>query len=111
MIENGIDENSCFLLIDQEKAFDRVETKWLFNVLEGFGFGQNFMKSIRILYKYAQRAIITNGVISRNLPVGRGIRQGDSLSPLLYIIKAEPMAQAIRDSMEGIQTKSMEDRI
>ena len=42
VIENGIDENSCFLLIDQEKAFDRVETKWLFNVLEGFGFGQNF---------------------------------------------------------------------
>ena len=110
VIENGIDENSCFLLIDQEKAFDRVETKWLFNVLEGFGFGQNFIKWIRILYKYAQSAIITNGVISRYFSVERGIRQGDSLSALLYIIQAKPMAQAIRDSdsMEGIHTKSME---
>ena len=70
----------------------------------------NFIKWIRILHKYAQSAIITNGVISRYFPVERGIRQGDSLSALLYIIQAEPMAQAIRDSdsMEGIHTKSME---
>ena len=53
---------------------------------------------------------MTNGVISKYFPVERGIRQGDSLSALLYIIKAEPMAQAIRDShnMEGIWTKTME---
>ena len=53
---------------------------------------------------------MTNGVISKYFPVERGIRQGDSLSALLYIIQAEPMAQTIRDShnMEGIWTKTME---
>ena len=49
------------------------------------------------------------GIISKYFPVARGIRQADSLSAL-YIIQAEPMAQAIRDShnMEGIWTKTME---
>ena len=52
---------------------------------------------------------MTNGVISKYFPVERGIRQGDSLSAL-YIIQAEPTAQAIRDShnMKGIWTKTME---
>ena len=50
VMENGINENSCFLLIDQDKSFERVETKWLFKVLECFGFGHNFIKWIRMLY-------------------------------------------------------------
>ena len=101
---------AVFLLIDREESFDRVETKWLFKVLEGFGLGHNFIKWIRMLYKHAHSAIMTNGVISKYFPVERGIRQGDSLSALLYIFQAEPTAQAIRDShnMEGIWTKTME---
>ena len=83
VIENGINENSFFILIDQEKAFDRVETKWLFKVFEGFGLGHNFIKWIKILYKHAHSAIMTNRVISKYFSVERGIRQGDSLSALL----------------------------
>ena len=72
VIENGVDEDSCILLLDQEKAFDRVDKNWMFSVLKQFGFGENFLKWLRILYKNASSAILTNGYISEFFRVGRG---------------------------------------
>ena len=113
LIENEVDENSCVLLLDQEKAFDRVEFTWLFETLEAFGFGKKFQKWIKILYKDANSAILTNGRISRFFPVKRGVRQGDSLSALLFIIQAEPLAETVRDSpnIEGITSLSYDNKI
>ena len=113
LIENEADENSCMLLLDQEKAFDRVEFTWLFKTLEAFGFGKKIIKWIKILYKDANSAILTNGRISRFFPVKRGVRQGDSLSALLFIIQAEPLAETVRDSpnIEGITSLSYDNKI
>ena len=114
LIENEADENSCMLLLDQERAFDRVEFTWLFKILEAFGFEKNFIKWITILYKDANSATLTNGRISRFFPVKRGVRQGDSLSALLFIIQAEPLAETVRDSpnnIEGITSLSYDNKI
>ena len=101
---NEKDDDSLILLLDQEKAFDRVEWSWLLHVLSSFGFGPNFIKWISIMYKNPKSAILTNGFLSEYFELFRGIRQGDALSALLYIIQAEPMAVAIRNdsSIEGI---------
>ena len=49
-------------------------------------------------------AIMTNGVVSESFDISRGIRQGDAMLALLYIIQAEPLAEAIRqnNSIKGI---------
>ena len=62
------------------------------------------------MYSNMKSAISTNGYVSHYFPVSRGIRQGDSLSALLYVIQAEPMSQYIRKSatISGI---SIEDNI
>ena len=102
---NGLD--SIILLQDQEKAFDRVEWEWLFATLKYFGFGETFIGWLMTLYKNSQSSIITNGHQSAYFDITRGIRQGDSLSALLYIIQLEPLAQKIRKStsFDGIKIK------
>ena len=101
LIEDMMDscENEeVILLLDQQKAFDRVEHDWLFLVLDKFGFGDRFKKWLKILYRNMQSAILTNGVLGKYFKVERGIRQGDSLSALLYIIQSEPFNAMIRKS-------------
>ena len=103
-IENQDDDNPVILMLDQEKAFDRVEWDWLFETLEGYNFGETFITWLKTLYKDSKSCILTNGVQSEYFEISRGIRQGDSLSALLYIIQFEPLAQKLRtsNSIEGI---------
>lgn len=101
------DSNSptAAISLDAEKAFDRVEWKYLHRVLNTYGFGQGFMKWIRILYKNPVAAVQTNGMISSYFSLERGTRQGSSLSPALFNLALEPMAQAIRRNprLSGVQ--------
>ena len=91
-------ENSdaVILMLDMEKAFDRVEWGWLFKVLAHFNFGERFISWLMTIYQHAQCSILTNGIQSEYFPISRGIRQGDALSALLFVVQAEPFAQLIR---------------
>ena len=94
-IDKG-DLPSSILQLDQEKAFDRVEWEWLFKTLESFNFGNRFINYLKTLYKNSKSSILTNGYQSRYFNITRGIRQGDSLSALLFIIQFEPLMRKIR---------------
>ena len=109
VLEN-MDDDNLILLIDQEKAFDRVEWEWMFYVLNKFNFGEYFINWIQILYKNMKSSILTNGYTSPYFPITRGIRQGDSLSALLYIIQSEPLSESIRcnNSVKGIEINDEE---
>ena len=91
-------------MLDQEKAFDRVEWNWLFATLETYNFGSTFIGWLKTLYKDAKSSILTNGVQTEYFEISRGIRQGDTLSALLYIIQFELLADKLRTSslIEGI---------
>ena len=104
---DNLEEEAVIFLQDQEKAFDRVEWDWLFSSLKHFNFGDTFISWLQTLYKNSLSSIITNGQQSSYFKVTRGIRQGDSLSALLYIIQLEPLAEKIRQSneVEGVKLK------
>lgn len=82
--------------LDSMKAFDRVEFGYLIHTLETFGFGEGFIKWVRVLYSAPRAAVLTNGIMSPFFQLGRGTRQGDPLSPLLFTLFVEPLAIAIR---------------
>ena len=109
VIEN-CDDDQIVLLIDQQKAFDRVEFDWLFDVLRKFDFGEHFILWLEIMYKNMQSCISTNGYISRTFSINRGIRQGDSLSALLYILQSEPLSAYLRNTnrISGININGYE---
>lgn len=95
--------------LDAQKAFDRVEMPFLFHVLEKFGLGVNFINWVRLLYNNPLSSVLTNGLRSSNFAIQRGTRQGCPLSPLLFALVIEPLAEAVRRN-EGIHGLSIGDR-
>ena len=86
------------LFIDFEKAFDTIEWPFIQNVLKHFNFGQVIRKWVSILYSDVESAVINGGYMTNYFKVSRGVRQGCPLSPLLFVLGVEILAQTIRQS-------------
>ena len=93
-------ETGILVSLDQEKAFDRVNRTFLQNILVYFGFGPSFCHWINTFYKGANMRVIVNERLTEPIPLSRGVRQGDSLSPMLYILCVECLACKIRSCPE-----------
>jgi len=98
MILEGIKDDQCAALIslDQSKAFDRVDHRFLEAVLETAGFQPEFRKWIGIMYQSPTAVVQVNGKRSGVFPIERSVRQGCPLSPLLYVLALEPLLRRLR---------------
>lgn len=91
------EEESMLPSMDAMKAFNRVSCQYLIQTLKRFQFDPNFIKWIETLYLNQQSAVKVNTFLSDRFTLERGCRQGRSLSPLIFDITTEPLAQLIRD--------------
>lgn len=97
---SGENKNDYVISLDFEKAFDRVEHGFLFSILEQFGFGENFIKWLQILYKDALTKVKCNGFLTDAFILTRSIRQGCPLSAQLYTLVAEPLGLIVKNCKE-----------
>ena len=88
-LANSENIQTAFIFIDQEKAFDRVDHGMLFKTMKAFGIGQGFIRWVHQIYSNATTKIQINGHLSEKIPLNRGVRQGDPLSFLLYVLVIE----------------------
>ncbi len=88
--------------IDQEKAFDRVEHTYLWNTLTAFGFNNDFVSMLKVLYNEVESVLKINGDLCAPFKVFRGIRQGCALSGMLYTLAIEPLLIRIREKLCGL---------
>ena len=86
------------LMIDFEKAFDSVSWEFIEKALLFFNFPNSIISWFKILYKKANTCVSFNGQYSSWFEIRRGCRQGDPISPYLYLICAEILSLMIRNN-------------
>lgn len=103
---NDRNEEAVLLSLDQEKAFDRVSHYYLINVLKAAGLGEDFVNWIKTIYNDIYCSLIVNHFVTEPISVQRSVRQGCSLSPLLYVLCMEPIFNKIRTDREVVGVKA-----
>ena len=104
--------NGAIVALDQEKAYDKINHQYLWAVLRKLNFPENFIRTVQHLYKNAESCVFVNGFRSDSFEVTRGVRQGDPMSCLLFILAIEPLACALRTSdLTGINIPKDTERL
>ncbi|KAG1137591.1 hypothetical protein G6F37_011260 [Rhizopus arrhizus] len=88
------------LLLDQEKAYDRVHPEHLSNVMIRLGFPSQLVDSIISLFFTTRIQVNLNGFLTHPLTQQRGLRQRDSLSPVLFNIAFDPFLRSLANDDE-----------
>ena len=90
--------DGMLVLVDFQKAFDFLSWDYMEYVLNKFCIPEYIIAWVKIIYNDRNTAcVLNNGWKSDFFKVQRGVKQGDPLSPLLYIICGEMLANAIKN--------------
>jgi hypothetical protein len=84
--------------IDFEQAFDKVEFNAIIAMCKVLGIGPRFLSWITNILHSASTSVLLNGVPGKKIFSKRGVRQGDPLSPLLFVATAELLQYIINQA-------------
>jgi hypothetical protein len=80
-----------FLKLDIAKAFDSVNWGFLLQVMAKMGFGQRWRDLVALILASSSSRILLNSRLGQPFRHKRELRQGDPMSPMLFILAMEPL--------------------
>lgn len=104
-------EKGVILKLDYEKAYDRVSWEFLFQVLESRGFGSTWIGWIKKIVQGGCVSVLLIGEESNSFKVGKGLRQGDPLSPLPFNLVGEVLNKMLKKAAENGLVRGVLDNV
>ena len=89
-------KNLAMAWIDYKKAYDLVPHSWIIECLDMFGIADNIKQLLIDSMKKWKTELTSSGEVLGEVEIKRGIFQGDSLSPLLFVISLIPLTLILR---------------
>lgn len=91
----------CALKLDMMKAYDRVEWEYLEAIMAKLGFAQQWISVVMGMVRSVSFSVLFNGNKLESFKPTRGIRQGDHISPYLFLLAAEGLSCLLKDNDES----------
>ena len=109
LIEEAGKENKQLycMFLDIEKAYDTVNRQIMWELVERLGFDEHIRKILKSMYRNTIAKYHLNEVVIDEVRSEIGLRQGCTLSPLLFMIVMEELTQRIKNT--GVEIKIGEE--
>ena len=103
IVDSTLRRKKCELVceLDIEKTYDNLNWEFLYQVIDRMGFGNWWMSWIKWCISTASFLVLINGSPTGFFSSSRGLRQGDPLSPYLFVIGMEALSCLINRVVEG----------
>ena len=105
--------SGLLILIDFEKAFDSISWDFISKILKKINFSDQTIEVVKSLQKNSFSKISQNGHSSELIELCRGCRQGDPISPYIFVLAVELLGVSVRThkELEGYKIRNVEHRI
>ena len=97
------------LLLDFEKAYDRVSWTFLCIAMEKMGFHTRWIEQVMLLNMNASASIIINGERSKTFQLQRSVRQGCPLAPYLFFLTVDVLGQMLQHPTNRVKGLKLPD--
>ena len=103
--------NLAMAWVDYRKAYDMVPHSWIVECMEIFGIAENVKEFLTGSMSNWKTKLTSSGEYLGTVNVKRGIFQGDSLSPLLFVLCMIPLSLILRKVTAGYEFKGKRAKI
>jgi hypothetical protein len=98
-------ETAHRLFVDLKKAYDLVRRDVLYNILIEFGVSMKLVTLIKMCKNETYSKVCIGTYLSDNFPIQNGLKQGDTLSPLLLNFTLEYVIRKVQEKPGGTEIK------
>lgn len=88
------------LKLDFEKAFDKVVHQAMLQIMRHNQFGEMWLKQMQSIFSFGTSAILLNWVPRKTFHCRRGVRQGDPLSPILFVLATNLLQSMVNSARQ-----------